>query len=180
MFTAASSPRISPVTQTVKNPPAMQGTRLQSLAWEVPLGKGTAAHLGILVWGIPWTEAPGATVHGVTESDAAEPLTSLLFRCPDGETSQSGPLPRGLGVQAGTWRVATPARSPGTAGSRPTSSRLGHVQPGDDSGRTPSVLRSRWKREFTDTASLDPRIGVRVSAAAPGTRGPRAPIGAAP
>lgn len=43
-----------------------------------------------------------------SQSDAAEPLTSLLFRCPDGETSQSGPSPRGLGAQAGMWRVAAP------------------------------------------------------------------------
>ena len=33
-----------PVTQTVKNLPAMQETRVQSLGWEVPLEKEMATH----------------------------------------------------------------------------------------------------------------------------------------
>ena len=32
------------VAQMVKNPPAMWGTRVQSLDWEDPLEKGTATH----------------------------------------------------------------------------------------------------------------------------------------
>ena len=44
------------MTQTVKNPPAMQ---VQSLAQEDPLEKGMATHSSILAWGIPWTEEPG-------------------------------------------------------------------------------------------------------------------------
>ena len=32
------------------------------------LEKEMATHSGILVWRIPWTEEPGATVHGVAES----------------------------------------------------------------------------------------------------------------
>lgn len=95
-----------------KEPACRAGDTLQSLAREVPLEKGTAAHSGILAWGIPWTEAPGATVHRVTESDATEPLTSSLFHCPNGETSQSGSPHRGLGAQAGTWRVAAPRPRP--------------------------------------------------------------------
>ena len=44
------------MTQTVKNPPAMQ---VQSLAQEDPLEKVMATHSSILAWGIPWTEEPG-------------------------------------------------------------------------------------------------------------------------
>ena len=47
------------VAQTVKNLPAMQKTRVQSLGWEDPLEKGMATHSSILVWRIPWTEEPG-------------------------------------------------------------------------------------------------------------------------
>ena len=53
------------VTQTVKNPAAMQETQVQSLGLEDPLEKGLATHSSILAWGIPWTEE--ATVHGVTQ-----------------------------------------------------------------------------------------------------------------
>jgi len=52
----------------VKNLPAMQETRVQSLGWEVPLEKGMAIYSSILAWEIPWTEAWWATVHGVTKS----------------------------------------------------------------------------------------------------------------
>ena len=86
-------------------------------------------------------------------------------------------------------RVPAPAPSPSTAGSRPTSSRLGYVQPGDEMGRTLSALRSWWKQEFIDTASLDPRTSVRVSGTLPGDAAeqlpgdmgtPHARIGAVP
>ena len=43
----------------VKNLPAMQETRIQSLGWEVPLEKGMAIHSSILAWRIPRTEKPG-------------------------------------------------------------------------------------------------------------------------
>ncbi|MES8345576.1 hypothetical protein U6J89_12190, partial [Cutibacterium acnes] len=46
------------VTQTVKNPPAMQETQVQSMGWEDPLEKGMATHSSILAWRIPWTEDP--------------------------------------------------------------------------------------------------------------------------
>ena len=42
----------------VKNLPAMQETRVQSLDWEDPLEKGMATHSSILAWKIPWTEEP--------------------------------------------------------------------------------------------------------------------------
>ena len=47
------------LTQTVKNPPAMQETRVQSLGWERPLEKEMATPSSILAWKIPWTEEPG-------------------------------------------------------------------------------------------------------------------------
>ena len=47
------------VAQTVKNPPAMQETWVQSLGWEDPLKEGMATHSSILAWKIPWTEEPG-------------------------------------------------------------------------------------------------------------------------
>ena len=40
------------VAQTVKNPPAMWETQVQSLE------KGMATHVSILAWRIPWTEEP--------------------------------------------------------------------------------------------------------------------------
>ena len=43
----------------VKNPPAMQETRVQSLDQEDPLEKGMATHSSILAWRIPRTEEPG-------------------------------------------------------------------------------------------------------------------------
>ena len=47
------------VTQMVKNLPAVQETRVQSLGREDPLKKGMAIHSSILPWRIPWTEEPG-------------------------------------------------------------------------------------------------------------------------
>ena len=41
------------VTQSVKNPPAMQDTWAQSLGWEDPLEEGMATHSSILAWRIP-------------------------------------------------------------------------------------------------------------------------------
>ena len=38
--------------QTVKNPPAMQDTQVQSLGWEDPLEEGMATHSSILAWRI--------------------------------------------------------------------------------------------------------------------------------
>ena len=47
------------MTQPVKNPPAMQETRVQSLGQEDPPEKGMAKHSSILAWQISWTEEPG-------------------------------------------------------------------------------------------------------------------------
>ena len=43
----------------VKNPPAKQETRVQSLGQEDPLEKEMATHSSIFAWIIPWTEEPG-------------------------------------------------------------------------------------------------------------------------
>ena len=43
----------------VKNPPAMQGTQVQSLGQRDPLEEGIATHSSILAWRIPQTEEPG-------------------------------------------------------------------------------------------------------------------------
>ena len=43
------------MTQLVKNLPAMQETRVQSLGWEDPLEKGKVTHFSILTRRIPWT-----------------------------------------------------------------------------------------------------------------------------
>ena len=47
------------VAQTVKNLPAMQETRVQSLGQEDPLEKRMATHSSVVAWEIPWTEEPG-------------------------------------------------------------------------------------------------------------------------
>ena len=47
------------VAQKVKNLPAMQEARVQSLGQEDPLEKGMATHSSILAWRIPCTEKPG-------------------------------------------------------------------------------------------------------------------------
>ena len=52
----------------VKNPPATQETRVQSLGQEDPLEKGMATHSSNLAWRIPWAEEPSETVHGIAKS----------------------------------------------------------------------------------------------------------------
>ena len=43
----------------------MQESWVRSLGREDPLEKEMATHSSTLAWKIPWTEEPGATVHGV-------------------------------------------------------------------------------------------------------------------
>ena len=67
---------VSLVTQTVKNPPAMGETWVQSLGWEDPLEKDMATHSSILAWRLPWTEEPGGyNPLGRKESDMPEWLS---------------------------------------------------------------------------------------------------------
>ena len=54
----------------VKNPPAVQETRVQSLGREDPLEKEMATHCSNLAWRIPRTEEPGGLQSvGHKESD---------------------------------------------------------------------------------------------------------------
>ena len=53
MLTSLSKLQASLMAQMVKNLPAMQETRVQSLGGEDPLEKGTATHPSILAWRIP-------------------------------------------------------------------------------------------------------------------------------
>ena len=46
------------MAQTVKNPPAIQETWVQSLNWEDLLEKGKPTHSSVLAWRIPRTEEP--------------------------------------------------------------------------------------------------------------------------
>ena len=63
----------SVVAQMVKNLPAMQETRVQSLGQEDPWEKGMATHTSILAWRIPWTEEPG----GLQSMGVAKSQTQL-------------------------------------------------------------------------------------------------------
>ena len=47
------------VTQMVKNLPAIQESRAQSLVWEDPPEEGMTTHSSILAWRIPCSEEPG-------------------------------------------------------------------------------------------------------------------------
>ena len=61
--------RASLVAQTVKNPPAMWESWVQSLGLENPLEEGMATHSSILAWRIPRERGVWqATVHGVTKN----------------------------------------------------------------------------------------------------------------
>ena len=46
------------LAQMVKNLPAMQETRVQSLGHEDPLEEDMTTHATVLAWEIPWTEEP--------------------------------------------------------------------------------------------------------------------------
>ena len=59
MIYACCPDMVSLVAQMIKNLPAMQETRVQSLGWEDPPEKGMATPSSILAWRIPWTEEPG-------------------------------------------------------------------------------------------------------------------------
>ena len=57
------------MTQTVKNPSAMQKTWDRSPGWEDPLEEGMATHSNVLLWTIPTDRGVWwARVHGVINS----------------------------------------------------------------------------------------------------------------
>ena len=61
------------MAQWVKNPTAMQDTRVPFLGRDNPLEKGEATYTSILAWRIPWTEEPGGLQsEGFEESDTTE------------------------------------------------------------------------------------------------------------
>ena len=63
----------------VRNLPAMQETKVQSLGQEDPLKKGMATYSSALAWRIPWIEEPGELQSmGHKESDTTECLTLSL------------------------------------------------------------------------------------------------------
>ena len=57
------------MARTVKDPSALQETRVRSLGWEDPLEEGMATHSSILAWRIPMDRgAWRAAVRGVPKS----------------------------------------------------------------------------------------------------------------
>ena len=80
---------ISLVAQTVKNLPAMQETRVQSLGWEDLLEKGMATHSSILAWKIPWTEEPaGLQSMGSQRAGHDWVINTFTFTCGTGTSTQ--------------------------------------------------------------------------------------------
>ena len=66
------------VAQTVKSPPVMQETWVQSLDWEDPPKEGMAS---ILAWRIPMDRgAWWDTIHGLAKSDTTERLSTAQKR----------------------------------------------------------------------------------------------------
>ena len=64
------------MAQMIKNPPAVQEPRVQSLGQEDLLEKGMATHSSILAWGIPWMRSlEGYSPWGRKESDTTKQLT---------------------------------------------------------------------------------------------------------
>ena len=61
-----------PGGSVVKNLPAKQETRVQSLAREDAMEKEIATHSSILAWKIPWTEQPGRLQSMGSQSDTTE------------------------------------------------------------------------------------------------------------
>ena len=65
------------MVHTVKNPPAMQETRVQSLGEEDPLEEKMATHSSIFERRIPWTEELGRLLSmGLQNLDTAEHSTA--------------------------------------------------------------------------------------------------------
>ena len=58
MSTIGKERKVLAQAQVVKNLPAMQEMKVQSLDQEDPLEKEMATHSSILAWRIPWTEEP--------------------------------------------------------------------------------------------------------------------------
>ena len=66
------------VAQSVKNPPTVQETWVQSPGWKDPLEEGKATHSSILSWRIPTDTGSlvGCSPQGPKESDMTELLST--------------------------------------------------------------------------------------------------------
>ena len=91
-------PWASLAAQRMKRLPAMQETRVRSLGWEDPLEKEMATHASTLAWRIPRTEEPGATIHGVAESDTTELLHFTSHCSPPGSSVHGASPGKNTGV----------------------------------------------------------------------------------
>ena len=67
------------VAELVKNPPAMQETRVQFLAWEDPREREMATHSSMLACSVPWTEEPGRLQSGIAR--VRHDLVTKLLPC---------------------------------------------------------------------------------------------------
>ena len=68
------------MAQMVKNLPAMQETRLQSLGWEDPLEEGMTTHSSILAQRIPMDRGAWRdTIHGVAKSQTQQSKYKFEF-----------------------------------------------------------------------------------------------------
>ena len=65
------------MAQTVKSPPAMQETWVQSLGWEDPLEEGLATHSSVFAGESPWKEEPGGLQSIGTQKVAAHTTEQL-------------------------------------------------------------------------------------------------------
>ena len=65
----------------LKNPPATEESKVQSLGWEDSPGEGNGNHSSVLAWRIPMDRgASWVTVPGVADLDMTEQLTQNLTR----------------------------------------------------------------------------------------------------
>ena len=84
----------------VKNPPAMQETRVRSLGQEDSLEKEMATHSSILDWKIPWTEELGRLQPLGSQRVRHNSVTEL----PPPRPPVCGALPRQTpGLTRGPW-----------------------------------------------------------------------------
>ena len=65
----------------MKNPHAMQETRVSSFGWEDPLEEGMATHSSIFAWKIPMDRGawPATDPGGHKESDTTELLSTYVI-----------------------------------------------------------------------------------------------------
>ena len=71
--------KIHPGGSAIKNPPAMQETRVRFIGQEDRLEKGMATHSSVLVWRIRWAEEPGGLQTTGSQRVGHDWVTSLHF-----------------------------------------------------------------------------------------------------